>query len=97
LKKLILISLIYAIAFFVYPGVWAYFGQVRFGWGPGMVGVSLAVFGIGIAIVQGVLIRPIIARLGERNTVIMGLGVDVVAFIALGFVTNGWIALACKA
>ena len=94
LKKLILISLIYTIAFFVYPGVWAYFGQLRFGWGPGMVGVSLAVFGIGIAIVQGVLIRPIIARLGERNTVIMGLSIDVVAFIALGFVTNGWIALA---
>ena len=94
LKKLIAISLIYTIAFFVYPGVWAYFGQLRFGWGPGMVGVSLAVFGIGIAIVQGVLIRPIIARLGERNTVIMGLSIDVVAFIALGFVTNGWIALA---
>jgi len=94
LKKLIVISLIYAIAFFVYPGVWAYFGTERFGWGPGMIGVSLAVFGIGIAVVQGLLIRPIIARIGERNTVILGLGIDVVAFIALGFITQGWIALA---
>ena len=94
LGKLMAILFIYAVAFFVYPGVWAYFGQERFGWGPGMVGLSLAVFGIGIAIVQGLLIRPILARIGERNAVILGLTIDVAAFIALGFVTNGWIALA---
>jgi len=90
----LLISFVYTIAFFVYPGVWAYFGAERFGWGPGMIGLSLAVFGVGIAVVQGLLIRPIIARIGERRAVILGLGVDVAAFIALGFVTQGWIALA---
>lgn len=94
LGRLMLIIFIYTIAFFVYPGVWAYYGAERFGWGPGMIGVSLGVFGIGIAIVQGVFIRPIIDRIGERWAVIMGLWIDVGAFIALGFVTNGWIALA---
>jgi DHA1 family tetracycline resistance protein-like MFS transporter len=59
-----------------------------------MIGLSLGVFGIGIAVVQGLLLRPIIKRLGERRTVILGLGIDVGAFIALGFVTNGWVALA---
>lgn len=94
LKPLLLITFVYTVAFFVYPGVWAYFGAERFGWGPGMIGLSLGVFGIGIALVQGLLLRPIIKRLGERRTVILGLGIDVGAFIALGFVTNGWIALA---
>ncbi|WP_322893910.1 MULTISPECIES: TCR/Tet family MFS transporter [unclassified Yoonia] len=94
LKPLLLITFVYTTAFFVYPGVWAYFGAERFGWGPGMIGLSLGVFGIGIAVVQGLLLRPIIARLGERRTVIAGLAIDVGAFIALGFVTNGWIALA---
>ncbi len=94
LKPLLLITFVYTVAFFVYPGVWAYFGAERFGWGPGMIGLSLGVFGIGIAVVQGLLLRPIIKRLGERRTVILGLGIDVGAFIALGFVTNGWIALA---
>lgn len=94
LKRLMLITFVYTIAFFVYPGVWAYYGAERFGWGPGMIGVSLAVFGIGIAIVQGLLIGPIIRRIGERKAVILGLAIDVGAFIALGFVTNGWIALA---
>jgi DHA1 family tetracycline resistance protein-like MFS transporter len=40
------------------------------------------------------LIRPVFRRIGERSAVILGLSIDVVAFIALGFVTNGWIALA---
>ena len=94
LKRLMLITFVYTIAFFVYPGVWAYYGAEQFGWGPGMIGLSLGVFGIGIAIVQGLLIRPIINRIGERKAVILGLSIDVLAFIALGFVTNGWIALA---
>lgn len=94
LKRLMLITFVYTIAFFVYPGVWAYYGAEMFGWGPGMIGLSLGIFGIGIAIVQGLLIRPIINRIGERKAVIFGLSIDVVAFVALGFVTNGWIALA---
>lgn len=94
LKRLMLITFVYTIAFFVYPGVWAYFGAERFGWGPGMIGLSLAVFGVGIAVVQGLLIKPIIARIGERKAVILGLSIDVLAFVLLGFITNGWVALA---
>ncbi len=94
LGRLMLITFVYAIAFFVYPGVWAYFGAEQFGWGPGMIGLSLGVFGIGIAVVQGVLMRPILRWLGERNAVIAGLAIDVLAFVALGFIQNGWIALA---
>ncbi len=94
LTRLMAILFIYAIAFFVYPGVWAYFGAERFDWGPGMIGLSLGIFGIGIAVVQGLLMRPILKRIGERNAVVLGLSIDVLAFVALGFVTNGWIALA---
>jgi DHA1 family tetracycline resistance protein-like MFS transporter len=88
------IHFVHAIAFFVYPGVWAYYGTLQFGWSAGMIGISLGVFGIGIAVVQGLLMRPILAKIGERNAVIFGLLIDVFAFVALGFVTNGWVALA---
>lgn len=94
LRPMMVILFIYAIAFFVYPGVWAYYGALQFGWSPGMIGLSLGVFGIGIAVVQGLLMRPILRKIGERNAVILGLSIDVLAFVALGFVTNGWIALA---
>jgi DHA1 family tetracycline resistance protein-like MFS transporter len=94
LRPMMTIMFIYAIAFFVYPGVWAYYGALQFGWSAEMIGISLGIFGIGIAVVQGLLIRPILAKIGERNAVIFGLLIDVLAFVLLGFVTNGWIALA---
>ena len=94
LKRLMLITFVYTIAFFVYPGVLEYFVAERFGWGPGMIGLSLGVFGIGIALVQGLLIKPVINRIGERRAVILGLSIDVLAFVALGFITNGLVALA---
>lgn len=84
---------LYQVAFFVYPAIWAYYGQASFGWGAGMVGLSLALFGIMMAVVQGWLIRHILARLGERGTVIYGLVFDVFAFGALAFVTSGTLAL----
>ena len=94
LKRLMLVMFVYTIAFFVYPGVWAYFGAERFGWGPGMIGLSLGLFGVGIAIVQGLLIRPVIDRIGERRAVILGLAIDMLCFVLLGFVSVGWMALA---
>lgn len=94
LRKMMIVVFVYGIAFFVYPAIWAYFGIERFGWSEQMIGLSLGLFGICTAIVQAVLIRPIIARLGERKTVFLGLGIDIVAFVFLAFVTNGWLALA---
>lgn len=94
LFKLMLIFFVYEVALYVYPAIWAYFGAERFDWSPGMIGLSLAVFGTSIAIVQGVLMRPILARIGERNAVTLGLTIEALSLTALGFVTNGWVALA---
>ena len=93
LGRLLAVYFLYQVAFFVYPAIWAYFGQARFGWNAGMIGLSLGLFGIMMALVQGGLIRLILARLGERGTVIYGLVFDLFAFGALAFVTSGTIAL----
>lgn len=84
---------IHQVAFIVYPAIWSYFGVERFGWSPAMIGLSLALFGIMLAIIQGVMIRPILRLLGERGTVIYGHGFDIAAFLALAFVTSGTWAL----
>jgi len=94
LKGLLVVYLLYQIAFFVYPAIWSYFTQERFGWEPVMVGYSLAAFGISIAIVQGGLIRLIIPRLGESRTVIIGFLFNMIACLAIGTITNGWVVLA---
>lgn len=89
----LLIYFLYQVAFMVYPSIWAYFTQARFGWDSGLIGLSLGLFGLMMAVVQGGLIRLILARLGERGTVIYGLAFDLLAFTLVAFVTSGTIAL----
>ncbi|MEP1522658.1 TCR/Tet family MFS transporter [Ascidiaceihabitans sp.] len=93
IRKLLFVYFIYQVAFGVYPAIWSYFGKARFDWDPAMIGLSLALFGIMLAIVQGGLIRPILRIFGERGTVIYGHIFDVMAFTALAFVTSGTLAL----
>ena len=93
LGRMLVTAFIISVAFFVYPAVWAYFGQARFGWDSRMVGLSFGLYGLAVVGVQGFLIRPILARLGERRTVVLGLWVEVVTFVILGFIGNGTLAL----
>ncbi len=91
--RLLVMFFLYQVAFFVYPSVWAYFTRARFGWDPAMVGVSLASFGIAIAIVQGGLIRVVLRHLGERMTVAYGLVFNFCAFLCIALVESGTLAL----
>lgn len=93
-RRLIFLVFLYEFAFIVYPATWAYFTKEAYGWSPGMVGASLALFGIGMAIVQGGLIRIALRHLGERGTIIYGICFNFTAFVMLTLISNGWIALA---
>ena len=84
---------VYSIAHTVYPAIWSYFGKERFDWDPATIGLSLGLFGIMMAVVQGFLIRPAIKYLGERGTIIYGLLFDILAFGFLSLVSSGTVAL----
>ncbi len=84
---------VYSVALYVYPAIWSYFTQARFDWSPGTIGLSLGIYGTSAALVQAVLIRFLIAYVGERRTVIYGLIFDMVACLALAIVTSGTVAL----
>jgi len=94
LRPLMIIVFLNQIAFFVYPAVWAYFTRARFDWSPAMVGYSLAAFGVSMVVVQGWLIRPIVSRLGDARTVRLGLVLNMLAFLAIALIPEGWIILA---
>lgn len=93
LGALLLVLLFYQVANWVYPSIWAYFTQAAFGWEERMVGVSLAVYGISMVVVQGVLIRWIIPRLGERATLRWFLPYNAVVLFCVAFVPYGWLML----
>lgn len=89
LAALLWVYFFFQVATMVYPAIWAYFTTERFDWTPGLIGISLAVYGVSMAVVQGALVRPAIRMMGERRTVLFGLSVEVISLIILGFITNG--------
>ncbi len=85
---LALILFLFGVAQNVYPSVWAYFTIERFGFTPGMIGLSLGIFGLCMALVQGGLIRVVIPRFGEWNVARAGLALNVVVLAITGFISS---------
>lgn len=83
----------FQVASWVYPAVWAYFTQAAFAWEERMVGLSLAVYGISVVVVQGGLIRLVIPRMGERRVLSWFLPYNCVLLLCVAFVEHGWLML----
>ena len=93
LGPMLVVYLIYAIATAVYAAVWPFFTAERFGWSPAMIGVSLTIYGVCFAIVQGALVKPAIKRFGEYKTVVIGFGFEMFGLLVMSVMTNGTILL----
>ncbi len=75
----------------VLPSVAVLYLGYRYGWGPSAVGFTLAGVGICAMIVQGTLVRPITARLGERRTLLIGLLCGATGFAVYGLAPTPFI------
>jgi DHA1 family tetracycline resistance protein-like MFS transporter len=78
------VMFLYFLSTAVYPAIWAFWGIAAFGWSEATVGLTLAAFGLVTAIVQGGLTGPAVRRLGERNTVVLGLIAGTIALFGYG-------------
>ena len=56
----------------VMPAVWVLYVDYRYAWDERTIGFSLAAVGICSTVIQALLVKPIVARLGERNAVVFG-------------------------
>ncbi|MEE2636848.1 MAG: TCR/Tet family MFS transporter [Acidobacteriota bacterium] len=70
--------------------VWVLHAGYRYGWDARTNGLTLALVGVMAVLVQGFLIKPTVARLGERHTIILGLTVSMLAFLGYGLASEGW-------
>lgn len=68
---------------------WGYYVKEKFSWNPTMIGYSLTVVGIVVAIVQGGLIRIVIPKIGSKNAIMLGLSLYTIGFICFAFAPNG--------
>jgi DHA1 family tetracycline resistance protein-like MFS transporter len=91
---LLLVYFIYYVGFAVYPAVWSYFGKERFDWTPSTIGLSLALFGVTMALVQGGLIRLVLRALGERGTVVAGHVFSIASLAGIAVITSStWVLI----
>ena len=88
---LILVIALIAFAHMVYPTTFVLYADYRFGWGPRMVGITLALVGVLAAIVQGGLVKKIVHALGERGALMFGLAMGTLGFILYGLAPSGYI------
>lgn len=69
---------------------WTYYTMFKFNWDEAMVGYSLGIVGLLIAIVQGGLIKPIVNRFGEYKTIIVSFLLWTTGMLLLGLANRSW-------
>ncbi len=69
--------------------VYVIYADYRYGWTNRTVGLSLAVIGICSALYGGLLVKPIVARLGEIRTITIGLIGGALGYTAFGLSRTG--------
>ena len=70
--------------------VWVLHTGFRYGWDMLTNGLTLGLVGVMAVLVQGLLIKPVVARIGERRTITLGLTMSTLAFLAYGLASQGW-------
>lgn len=93
LARLGSISFLLQMAHHVLPAVTVLYMFYRYGWEERTVGLVLALVGVSAMIVQGGLVRPVVARIGERAAMLIGLICGAIGFAVYGYAPTGAIFL----
>jgi MFS transporter, DHA1 family, tetracycline resistance protein len=87
------ILLLWNIASMVYPSTWAYFAIAQYGWSNRMIGISLALAGGSMLIVQGAVLGRVVKALRERRAAMIGTGVAAAGYLSYALVPYAWFGL----
>lgn len=91
---LILSMFILYVASHAVQGNWSYYTMYKLHWDEKMVGISLGVIGVLVAVVQGGLIRWINPKLGNEKSIFLGFGLYAVGMFLFAFATQSWMMFA---
>ena len=94
LLNLAFINFLFYLAQNVLPSIFVLYAGYRYHWSPMIMGLTLMGTGaLGVA-VQLLLVGPIVSRIGERNTLLLGAFGGAIGFALYGFAPTGTIYLA---
>lgn len=91
LTRLSVVNFLLYFAHHLFAAVFVLYAGHRFGWSAFQVGTLLALVGALDMIVQGVLVGPVVKRLGDRRTMILGLAAGAVGIACMGLAPTGWL------
>ena len=94
LAGLAVVMTLYYLAHQVLPSVFVLYAVYQFRWSENMIGLSLAAIGLAVSIVSGGLVGPLVKRIGERSSVLLGLIFGVLSFLGFALAYKGWIVFA---
>ena len=92
--RLVVVFALVVLAQLILQTTWVLFTHFRFGWGPRENGFALFCVGLVAAMVQGVLLGPLLRRFGEVRLALLGLGIGTVAYLLYGLAPQGWMMYA---
>jgi MFS transporter, DHA1 family, tetracycline resistance protein len=76
------------------PATFVLYAGLRYDWDARDVGLVLAAVGVSSAVVQGLVVGPLVRRWGERRVLLAGLACGAVGFCAYGLAPTGVLFLA---
>ena len=79
---------IFEFANMVYPTLWAFWVREVFDWPTIYIGLSLAGYGLLLALVQGALMPVLITLIGDYRTLVLGIAAAVIGMVGFGFTTT---------
>jgi len=71
------------------PSCFVLYADYRYGWGEGRIGAVLATVGVAMAVVQALLVAPMVRAFGERRAVLLGMALGVVSLAVFGGAPTG--------
>lgn len=87
---LVIVLALSALAQFILHSTWVLYTGFKFGWGPLENGWSLFAVGVMSTLVQGVLLKHLLARFSPQRLVVMGLVSSSLCYLAWGLAPEGW-------
>lgn len=87
------VGFLFQLSHMVLPTIFVLYTTHRYGWSPGVLGLTFLLTGVLGVIVQVFLVGPAVARLGERRTLLLGLTAGAAGFFWYGFAPLGWLYL----
>jgi DHA1 family tetracycline resistance protein-like MFS transporter len=90
------VHFLYNLAHHSLPSVFVLYATYRYGWDERLVGLTLAGVGVCAMAVQGGMVHPVVARIGERRALLVGLLFGAAGFAIYGLAETGlvfWIGV----